>query len=164
MRAWIVGGFWLLVASGVSAEGDRSEVIDVIIEGAGYEQYLEKSYSRLSDDLKKMPGQLKMSESEMPIFDRYYAQIMQLVKEEWSWANVRDNIYALYDDSFTDAELEIIATMYEADAINTITKKMPQVTNRANEIAQDNVKSILPEIKALTKSMAEKVKSMRAAK
>jgi uncharacterized protein len=83
-------------------------------------------------------------------------KILDVVAEEFSWENMREDYINLYAGLFTEEELKDLIAFYRSPVGREFVKKQPELMKRTLEITQRKVADIIPRIAKMGPSAAEK--------
>ena len=76
-------------------------------------------------------------------------RIFDLLKQELAWAKMKPEYVKLYDELFTEEELDAIVAFYRSPAGQAMTKKMPQLVQRSMQLSQRRMNDVMPKVKQL---------------
>ena len=76
-------------------------------------------------------------------------RVLDLLKQEMSWEKMKPDYVKLYDELFTEEELDGIVAFYRSPAGQAMTKKMPQLVQRSMQMSQQKMTEIMPKIKQI---------------
>ena len=83
-------------------------------------------------------------------------KIMDLVKARISWEKMRPQYVKLYAETFSDEEISGMLAFYGSPAGHAMLEKMPALVTKIMEVAQAQMKDILPEIQRIIRESAPK--------
>jgi hypothetical protein len=83
-------------------------------------------------------------------------KIMDLVKARISWEKMRPQYVMLYAETFSDEEISGMLAFYGSPAGRAMLEKMPALVTKIMEVAQAQMKDILPEIQRIIRESAPK--------
>jgi hypothetical protein len=76
-------------------------------------------------------------------------KVLDLVKARISWEKMRPQYVKLYSDTFSDEEISGMLAFYESPAGRAMLQKMPSLVTKVMEVAQGQMKDIMPEIQRI---------------
>lgn len=76
-------------------------------------------------------------------------KIMDLVKARISWEKMRPQYVKLYAETFSDEEISGMLAFYGSPAGRAMLEKMPALVTKIMEVAQAQMKDILPEMQRI---------------
>src|SRR5579871_1982565 len=74
------------------------------------------------------------------------SKILDLVKARISWEKMRPQYVRLYGETFSDEEISGMLAFYESPSGRAMLAKMPALVTKVMEVAQAQMKDLLPEI------------------
>ena len=78
-------------------------------------------------------------------------KIMDLMKARMSWDQLRPQYVKVYDETYSDEEIDGILAFYQSPAGRAMLEKMPVLMSKLMAIAQSQMRDIMPEIERLSK-------------
>jgi hypothetical protein len=76
-------------------------------------------------------------------------KVLDLVKARISWQKIRPQYVKLYSETFSDEEINGMLAFYESPAGRAMLQKMPALVTKVMEVAQAQMKDIMPEIQRI---------------
>ena len=83
-------------------------------------------------------------------------KIMDLVKARISWEKMRPQYFKLYAETFSDEEIGGMLAFYGSPAGRAMLEKMPALVTKIMEVAQGQMKDVLPEIQRIIRESIPK--------
>jgi hypothetical protein len=74
------------------------------------------------------------------------SKILDLVKARISWEKMRPQYVRLYGETFSEEEISGMLAFYESPSGRAMLAKMPALVTKVMEVAQAQMKDLLPEI------------------
>jgi hypothetical protein len=116
--------------------------------------------------MDQMFGQIKaMTESQLPsgatAEQRAKAQeiqgkIMDLVKARMSWDKMRPQYVKIYDEIYSEEEIDGILVFYQSSVGRAMLEKMPLVISKTMTLAQSQMGGMMPEIQRIVKEAEQR--------
>ena len=66
---------------------------------------------------------MEIKESEQAKFDKYYTQMIGIIRKDISWNEMKPSIIELYDKNFSEEEITYMLNFYQTDVGQNILKK-----------------------------------------
>lgn len=82
------------------------------------------------------------------------SKILDLVKARISWEKMRPQYVKLYGETFSEAEIGGMLAFYESPSGRAMLAKMPALVTKVMEVAQAQMKDLLPEIQRVIREAA----------
>lgn len=128
---------------------------------------LQKNMDRSFDMVKKMQmnivkkfSQGKDSEKALKL----QAAIIDLMKKEFSWDSIKDDVVKVYAESFSEDELKALTDFYKSPVGQKLIQKQPEVQQKMMMIVQKKVMEVMPKVQAMTQQMLKEDAAKDAAK
>jgi uncharacterized protein len=83
-------------------------------------------------------------------------KILDLVTARMGWDKMRVEFVRIYDELFSEDEINGILAFYQSPAGRATLEKMPQLMTKAMAYAQSQMADLLPEIQRITKEASQK--------
>jgi uncharacterized protein len=83
-------------------------------------------------------------------------KILDLVKARISWEKMRPQYVKLYAETFSDEEISGMLAFYGSPAGRAMLDKMPALVTKIMEVAQGQMKDVLPEIQRIIRESVPK--------
>ena len=112
--------------------------------------------------MQNMSVQMGVKPDEKPIFDKYYADMTEVLKTKMSWQKMQPMMVNLYDKQFSEQEISDMLDFYKTESGQAILKKMPQVMQQSMQMSQALVQDAMPEIQAISGQLGEALKQSRS--
>lgn len=102
-----------------------------------------------------------VSKEQLPIFEKYDQKMFDIMKEEMSWAKMRNDFIDIYSKVYTEEEIAEINKFYSSPAGKKMIEKMPILMKETRTITQKYLQTVLPKIKNISEEMAQEVKNSK---
>ncbi len=135
---------------------------DVAKQRALAEEMLEVSQaSSVLDNMSKQVDamfaqtvqQMNLPEDKKAEAERYQQRLNTIMKEGMSWDKLKGQFVDVYVDVFSEKELEELVAFYKSPLGQKLIVKMPLLMQESMALAQKQMQSIIPQIKALSEDM-----------
>ncbi len=135
----------------------RSKLAAKLLEVMEVGKMLNQSF----DSMKKMQGEMtkKLVENakDQKIAIKHQQEIMDLMKKELSWDNLRPEFEKLYAETYSAEELEALINFYQSPIGKKFIEKQPEMQKKSMIMVQKVVMRIMPQIQALSKKMRQEI-------
>ncbi|HZO51136.1 MAG TPA: DUF2059 domain-containing protein, partial [Bryobacteraceae bacterium] len=81
-------------------------------------------------------------------------RVLELIKRRFSWQVMKPQYMKLYEEAFTDEEIDGMIAFYSTPAGQSCLKKIPIVMQRSMVIGRDAMMELNPEIQRIFKEAA----------
>lgn len=102
--------------------------------------------------LSSMPS--NVSPAARPKVEEAKRKVLDLIKRRFSWQIMKPQYIKLYEETFTDEEIDGMIAFYSTPAGQSCLKKIPVVMQRSMVIGRDAMTEISPEIQRIFKEAA----------
>jgi uncharacterized protein len=155
----------LLLSAGVTPALD--EIERTMVEEIMRVTKVEQQMATTMDQMKKMVADqvqtLDLPESAKEHAVRAQKRMFDLVAEEMSWKQVKDEFIAMYVKVFTQEELAGLLTFYRSPAGQAMINKMPALMQEVMAFTQSRMQALMPRIQAMVEDLAKEADEEDAA-
>jgi uncharacterized protein len=147
------------------AERPSEASIDTLLTAAKTERLLDNMYAVMGQSMRQgMQAALKgktLSDEQQRSFDAVPTKLEQVMREELNWASLRPMYVQVYQETFTQNEVDGLIAFYKSPTGAAFVDKMPVVLQKTQALMQAR---IAPLVKKINGAMEEAVKEIKAAK
>ena len=131
------------------------ESIDRLLAGAKVEKLLDTMLVNVDQVMRRsmeasMPGQ-QLSPEQRRVIDATATSFVQVMREEMTWDKLRPLYVQIYQESFTQEEIDGLIAFYESPAGVAFVDKMPFVMQKSMSIMQSRMAPMMEKMKAAMK-------------
>lgn len=156
---------FLFCVNTTAADASKQNLISEFIKVADYEQLFaaseQKSVAQLDTQIDTIRDKLNLSASEIPMFEDFKKNVMQVVQAEVNWQTTKIELTKMLDKMFTSQELEALIPLYRTSLIETLPKKLSSWNSYTADTINGQIKSLSPKVQQLTNEMVEELKKSR---
>jgi uncharacterized protein len=145
----------LLSAGAASAdEASKKAKIDEIFQITN----VDRMVKQITDQMQAMQlAQIaKMDKASQPKAEEAQKKIAQILAERMSWDRLKPRFSKLYEETFTEEELDGTLTFYKSPAGRALLEKMPELMQRSMAVAQEMMADVMPEIESAVRPNQKK--------
>ncbi len=144
-----------------AGSGVKRETVEQLLHVMNAEKMIDSMYSQMDNMFVDLAQQLGVNESERPIFDRFMSKMAHVMKEEMTWAKMKEPIIDIYLKHYTEKEIKDLLAFYSTDSGKAMINKMPVVMQESMLITQSMMKDFMPKIKELSEEMRDELAATR---
>lgn len=122
---------------------------------------INSAYDQMEGMLKGSAEQMGVTPQEQPIFDRYYQEMVVVMKETMGWKKMEPLILDLYERNFTEKEIADMLVFYRTDTGQALLAKMPAIMQESMQMSQQLMMQSLPEIQSLSEQLMVELEEYR---
>lgn len=142
----------LSAALGVQAAPPSTESIETLLAVTRTERLIESMQSQFDPMMRQMIAQgaanKNLTDEQRRRLETIPAEIAKIVKEELSWARMKPLHARIYQDVFTQEEIDGLIAFYRSPTGAAFIEKMPQVTQKSMELMQAQMPALVKRIEA----------------
>lgn len=152
----------LIFSSSLYAEQNtKQQKIDELINVMNMDAMVDSMYGQVEGMMKNMSAQMGVKPSEQAIFDKYYADMTNVLKSEMSWEKMQPMMVNVYDKHFKEQEIADMLAFYKTETGQKILKKMPVVMQESMQMSQSLIQDAMPRIQDIAGKLSEELKASR---
>jgi len=153
----------LIFASLAHCAPASQESIDRLLVDAKVEKMLDTMLVNVDQVMRRSmeastPGQ-PLSPEQRRVVDAKGAKFVQVMREEMTWDKLRPLYVQIYQESFTQEEIDGLIAFYESPAGVAFIEKMPVVMQKSMSIMQSRMAPMLEKMKAAMKEATPETKA-----
>jgi hypothetical protein len=136
------------------------ESIDRLLADAKTEKMIDSMLANVDQAMRRsmdaaMQGQ-QLSPEQRQVADAAAVRFMQVMREELTWDKLRPLYVQIYQESFSQQEIDGLIGFYESPAGIAYVEKMPTVMQKSMSVMQSRMASMMERLKAaVTEAIAE---------
>jgi len=111
---------------------------------------------------QSLQGQV-LSPQQQQAIDQMRARVAELMKEEVDWSVLEPTYIKLYEDSFSQAEIDGLVAFYTSPSGRAVVQKLPLVMQNLMVLIQQRTARLIPKIQQMAQDTAAQIKAQRAA-
>lgn len=138
-----------MVADQASKNAKIEEMLTITHVDRVMAQMLDQMKRSVTTQVAKMdiPENSKASAVEMQ------RKMIDLIADRMSWDRAKPKFVQLYDETFTEADIDGILAFYKSPAGQRMLEKMPELMQKSMAVGQELVGNIAPEIQRMMEGM-----------
>lgn len=142
--------------------------INQLLELSKAGQLMDSVWAQMDGLMKSSMQQVTkgkpLSAAEQAIMDKQQAKMMAIMKDELSWAKIKDGFVQVYRETFTQEEMDGIIAFYKSPAGQAFVDKQPALMKNTMALMQQRMGPIMQKIQQMTEETAKEIKAAKAKK
>ena len=138
------------------------ESIDTLLDVTGARQLAVQMSDQAGQVLENINQELitemQLDADQQKALRLYASKSLETIRTELSWEALRPGYVKLYQEVFTQDEIDQLIAFYRTPTCKMLTTKMPEVSKRTTAQIQERMSVIVPRLQA---ALAESVKQMQ---
>lgn len=144
-------------------EATKNAKIEEMLAAADIDQVQKQMLSMVSNQMKSGAFQKifggSLTPDQQKLANEFQDKVMQLVSRMVSWDQLKPTYVKLYAQAFSEGEIDSMLAFYKSPAGRAMVAKTPELMSQANQIVQQRMVSMQPEMQALMKEYVDKIKA-----
>jgi uncharacterized protein len=153
---------FLMVAVNAFAQVPTTASIDELLRVTKTDQIMETVMEPMEQTMKQaiaasLQGKPVPAEQRQAI-ERFVPNMMQIIRSEFTYANLRPLYVQIYQESFTQEEIDGLVDFYKSAAGQAFTNKMPVVMQKSMSIMQTKLQPMMQRMQVGMQKVLEDAK------
>ncbi|MDA3924531.1 MAG: DUF2059 domain-containing protein [Kiritimatiellae bacterium] len=156
MMTLIAVALMLSVVGANAQEVSRRAMAEELLNVMNMPESIGKSFEMIKQMIPAQKEKMNqaMGQTNMPSnVSSKSEKMMDMIFEELSWDNMKEEYIALYAETFTLDEMKGIIAFYKTPAGQAFTAKQPELMKRSMEMSQKMMVKVMPKIQAMMEEM-----------
>jgi hypothetical protein len=140
-----------LTALSANANQPTVESVKTLLEVTKTEAMIDQAYASVEQFTRQGIAQetagKNLTDEQRRVIERAPAKVAEVVRSELSWAKMQPIYIAIYQEAFTQAEIDGLIEFYKGPVGQSFIAKMPIVMNRSMQVMQSQMQMIMPKLK-----------------
>ncbi|RKY36008.1 MAG: hypothetical protein DRP78_04710 [Candidatus Omnitrophota bacterium] len=142
----IVISLAMFITSVNAQENVRRKLAEDLLTLTKVKENIEKSFDMVRQMQMEQLGDLSNSDMESEKDASLQGKIMDVIAEEMSWENLKEDYTELYAETFTKEELEGIIAFYKTSIGKKFIEKQPELMQKSMQISQKQMRTLMPKM------------------
>ncbi len=139
--------------------------IEKLLDVTRAETLVDSMYANLEQAMRggmqqALQGQT-LSDEQRRVIELAPKRFAEVMRQEFSWATVKDIYVQIYRESFTEEEVQGLIAFYVSPAGQAYVNKMPQVMQRSMFVMQQRMQPLMAKMKEAMQKAVEDAKAAR---
>lgn len=144
----------MMATSMVNADATKQRALaEEMLEVSQASSVLDNMSKQVDAMFAQTVQQMNLTKDKQAEAEKYQQRLNTIMKEELSWDKLKGQFVDVYVDVFSEEELEELVAFYKSPLGQKLIVKMPQLMQESMGLAQKQMQSIIPKIKALSQEM-----------
>lgn len=157
----LTGSLVLLITFSISQENNNRELVEELLDLMNSSSMIDQTYTQIEQMMQSMAVQLGVNQSEQVIFDTHLARVMEMLKTEFNWGNMKEPMVDIYLSHHTEQEINNMITFYKSETGQAVIKKLPFVTKDIMLMSQNRVMDLIPKMQELEQQFKQELDAAR---
>jgi hypothetical protein len=144
-------------ADEVSRTAKAEEFLRVSHVGQVYSQMMSTVLNQAKSGMFQMFG-VKLTPEQTKQSDELQSKLAAILNDVLSWEKLKPIYVKLYADTYSEEEMDGIIALYKSPAGEAMPAKSPEVMTKANQMVQQQMATVMPEIQKLMANLASQKK------
>lgn len=158
----------LVLANPVFAAPPSDKSIEQLLEASKAGKMMDSVWTEMDGFMKQTmksatKGQ-KLSSDDQAILDKQQEKIVALMKDELSWAKLKPGFVKIYQDTFTQEEVDGLIAFYQSPAGKALVEKQPELMRNTMLMMQERMGPLMQKIQAMAQETAKEMSNAKAQK
>ena len=101
----------------------------------------------------------EVSEADQKVLQEMQGEMVTLLKQEMSWAQLEPVFMQIYSDSLSQSEVDGMLEFYRSEAGKAVIAKMPVIMQNSMQLMQQKMGSMMPKIQEIQQAAIAKIQA-----
>jgi len=158
----------LVFATSVQAAPPTQQSVEKLLELSQAGKLMDSAFSQM-DNLTKasmkqvMKGQ-PVSAADQAILDKQQTKILAIVKEELSWDKLKPDFIQVYQQTYTQEEVDGLIAFYQSPAGQAFVAKQPELMKNTMTVMQGRMGPMMEKIQKMSTETAHEIQAAHSDK
>ena len=139
--------------------GDHRGAALELMKVSGTQQIMSQMQLQIENMFLNISDDTNYNNAQKDIVAKYRGQVSDILKDEMVWDKIENDVIEVYMASFTEKELKDMTAFYKTPLGQTMIEKMPEVMLSSAEIARQQMRYVIPQVKQLGQTMNEEIRA-----
>jgi hypothetical protein len=149
---------FILCSIGYADERSHRATAEELLKLLKSDRMMEPLFEQMKLMMDQQFGQMGVSEDKRPLLKKYTDKLINLLRKEMGWENIKNDFISVYVETFTEDEIRAILAFYKTPAGQTFIQKMPLLIKKSVEISQKKMPEMIEKMQQVTTEMIEEMK------
>jgi hypothetical protein len=147
----IVISFALLASVGAASAGGEIQrtMAEELMKLTKVDQQMAAVRTQIQQAVTAQMDAMTIPEDQKEQAARMQKKMIDLIFEELSWKNLKDDMINVYADVFTQEELAGLINFYRSPLGQALVEKGPELSKRTIAVSQSHAQSLMPRIQQM---------------
>jgi uncharacterized protein len=165
MKSLIAASLLALALGSAQATTPTAASVEALLEVTKVEATLDAAYAAMEPMMRQMmrnsPQRQGMSAEQLRMLDALPSRVAALLREEFAFAQFKPHYISLYQEVFTQDEVDAQLAFYRSPAGQAVISKTPLVVQKSMALSQANMQRMLPRMQQLLQQMLREAQAAR---
>ena len=142
-------------------QASKRTKIQELITLTNSEQLMNQMVDQMSAAMKNAAAQqaakYNFTPEQQTIQNNFNAKVARIIEQSLSMDNLRPVIIEVYEETYTEDELDGILAFYRSPAGKAFVAKTPQLLSRTMTLMQQQMATLQPQLEQATKELADEM-------
>ncbi|MDW5264750.1 MULTISPECIES: DUF2059 domain-containing protein [Acidobacteriaceae] len=142
-------------------EASKKAKVEELMQLTNMNQLMTQMLGQMSERMKasaaEQSANLKLTPAQQTVYDDYQQRIGNLITGSVNWDKMKPIMVQVYDETYTEEELDGILSFYRSPAGKAMVAKAPQLMSKSMALMVQQMRTLQPQIEQLTKDFAEQM-------
>jgi hypothetical protein len=146
------------------SDASINQLLEVSKAGALMDSVWAQMDGFMKTSMQQVTKGKPLSADEQAIMDKQQAKMIAIMKDELSWAKIKDGFVQVYRDTFSQEEIDGIIAFYKSPAGQAFINKQPALMKNTMTLMQQRMGPIMQKIQQMSAETAKELKAAKAQK
>ena len=151
----------LLLITPIFARADdpgKKAKVEELMQLTNMNQLMTQMLGQMSERMKASAAQqastMNLTPAQKTTYDEYEQKVSDLITGSVNWDKMKPIVVQVYDETYTEDEIDGILNFYRSPAGKAMVAKAPQLMSKSMTLMMQQLITLQPQIQQLTKDFA----------
>jgi hypothetical protein len=147
--------FWN-AAPALADQASKTAKIEEMLALTHADRIMGQMLDQMKGSITEQMSRIDVPESARAAATEIQQKILNLVADRMNWDKAKPKFVQIYDETFSESDIDGILAFYKSPAGQSMLEKMPQLMQKSMAVGQQLVGDIGPEVKRMMEEMKAK--------
>jgi hypothetical protein len=106
---------------------------------------------------------VKLTAADQQVFENFQFRVGKIIGDALAWPKIKGEYTALFDQTFTEAEIDGMNAFYKSPAGKAMVAKLPVLMRKGSELGQQRMQLVMPELQKAINELIDEAKARKVA-
>jgi hypothetical protein len=114
-------------------------------------QVMQQTFDQINSGMMQQMMGVKLTPEQQKRADEFSVKVQKLIADGLGWKNLEPDYAKLYEDTYTEDEIDGILAFYKSPSGQAMVEKSPMLVKRSSAVVQERMQAIMPQLQELMK-------------
>ena len=140
-------------------EASQKVIVEDLLQTIKVDQMTKPLHDQMRAMMEQQFTQMGASEDMKPILKKYLDKLFNIMQQDLSWQNLKDDMIGIYVNVFSEDELKGMLAFYKSPVGQSVISKMPAAMQQSMMLMQKRMPKLEEQIKKIAEELARDIEA-----